>query len=112
MALPVVGKFFNKLYRDPAFRDYSNHTFPSLDESTLALLDIPHFTETYTKKGKSDFWSIFGGDQKKKEERKDERQASRKEVDLQTEGKKKEAKVEESKSNIWKKIKEALRKKE
>jgi penicillin-binding protein 1A len=112
MALPVVGKFFNKLYRDPAFRDYNSHTFPSPDETTLALLDIPHFTETYKENGKSGLWSIFGGNQKKREERKDERQASRKEVDLQTEGKKKEAKVEESKSNIWKKIKEALRKKE
>ena len=26
-ALPIVGKFFNKLYRDPAFNDYKFHTF-------------------------------------------------------------------------------------
>ena len=110
-ALPVVGKFFNKLYHDPAFRDYKNHSFPTLDETTLALLDIPHFTETYKEKGKSSFWNLFGGDQKKREERKAERQEKSKEIDLQTDAKE-QLKEDEPKSNIWKKIKDALKKKE
>jgi penicillin-binding protein 1A len=106
-ALPVVGKFFNKLYRDPAFRDYKNHVFPALDESTLALLDIPHFTETYNEKRKSNIWNIFGGDANKRAERKAERQDNRKESEKESEIKK-----EEPKPSIWKKIKEALKKKE
>lgn len=110
MALPVVGKFFNKLYRDPAFRDYKNHYFPGLDEETLAMLDIPHFTEEYNG-GKSNFWSIFGGDAKKREERKAERQERRDEADATPEANKDQPVKEEPKSNIWKKIKDALNKK-
>ncbi len=112
MALPVVGKFFNKLYRDPAFRDYKNHYFPGLDEATLAMLDIPHFTEEYKEKGRSGFWNIFGGDPKKREERKAERQEKRNEADLPADAKKEQPAKEEPKSNIWKKIKDALNKKE
>ncbi|MEI6143213.1 MAG: transglycosylase domain-containing protein [Mariniphaga sp.] len=110
MALPVVGKFFNKLYRDPAFKDYKEHIFPSLDESTLAILDIPHFRETYKEKGK--FWSIFGGDKQKKEESRAEAQEKKKEASKQSEPKKDVQKDEEPKSNIWQKIKNALKKKE
>jgi penicillin-binding protein 1A len=112
MALPVVGKFFNKLYRDAAFRDFKSHSFPSLDESTLALLDIPHFTETYNPKGRSGFWNIFGGDAKKREERKAERQEIKTEADWQTNTKKEPQKKEDQKSNIWRRIKDALKKKE
>ena len=110
MALPVVGKFFNKLYRDPAFREYKDHTFPSLDESTLAILDIPHFRETYKEKGR--FWSIFGGDKQKQEEKREEAQEKKKEAASQGVPKKDSQKEEEPKSNIWQKIKNALKKKE
>jgi penicillin-binding protein 1A len=110
MALPIVGKFFNKLYRDPAFREYKDHTFPLLDESTLAMLDIPHFRETYKEKGK--FWSIFGGDKQKQEERKAEVQEKKKDADIQNDPKKNETHKDEPKSNIWQKIKNALKKKE
>ena len=110
MALPVVGKFFNKLYRDPAFQDYKNHYFPGLDEETLAMLDIPHFTEEYNE-GRSNFWSIFGGDAKKREERKAERQERRDEAEATPEANKDQPVKEEPKSNIWKKIKDALNKK-
>jgi len=111
MALPVVGKFFNKLYRDPAFRDYKNHYFPGLNEETLAMLDIPHFTEEYNEGGKSNFWSIFGGDPKKREERKAERQERRNETNVPPDASKDQPVKEEPKSNIWKKIKDALNKK-
>jgi len=112
MALPIVGKFFNKLYRDPGFRDYPNHTFPALDDETLAMLDIPHFTETYKAKGKSGFWSIFGGDPKKREERKAERQAKRDESASPAVEKKEPETKEEPKQGIWQKIKDALKKKD
>ena len=111
MALPVVGKFFNKLYRDPAFKAYKNHYFPGLDEETLALLDIPHFTEEYNEKGITNLWGLFGGDAKKREERKAARQERRNEANLPVDAKKEQPAKEEPKSNIWKKIKDALNKK-
>ena len=111
MALPVVGKFYNKLYRDPAFWEYKNHPFPALDESTLAMLDIPHFKETLNENKKSGFWNIFSGNPKKQEGNKTEHQDKSKEVDNQS-AEKKDATKEEPKTNIWKKIKDALKKKE
>ena len=112
MALPITGKFFNKLYHDPSFRDYKNHPFPTLDESTLAMLDIPHFRETYREKKKSSIWSLFGGDSKKQDEHKADLQARAKETNNQPDVKAESPKEEEPKTNIWKKIKDALKKKE
>ncbi len=112
MALPIVGKFYNKLYHDPAFRDYQNHPFPAIDEATLAVLDIPHFKETNNEKKLSNFWGIFGGDTKKREGEKTERQGKLKETENQASTKKEPQQENEPKSNIWKKIKEALKKKE
>jgi penicillin-binding protein 1A len=112
MALPVVGKFYNKLYRETAFRDYKNHNFPVLDESTLAMLDIPHFKETNNEKGKSNFWNFFTGSEKKREERNAERQERKKEVDIKPDSPKETPAEDKSKSNIWNKIKDALKKKE
>ena len=112
MALPVTGKFFNKLYHDPAFRDYKNHSFPSLDESTLSLLDIPHFKETVNENKKSGFWSIFSGKSGRQEERKAGPPEKSKKIENQSNEKQDNQKEEEPKSNIWKKIKEALKKKE
>ena len=112
MALPITGKFFNKLYHDPAFRDYKNHPFPVLDESTLAMLDIPHFRETYREKKKSSIWNLFGGDSRKQDEHKADHQARAKETNNQPDVKAEAPKEEEPKTNIWKKIKDALKKKE
>ncbi len=112
MALPIVGKFFYKLYHDPAFKDYTNHSFPSLDESTLAMLDIPHFIETYKEKKKSNFWNIFSGGSTKQDNRKQAYQDKGKEAGIQTDAKKEVTKEEESRPNIWKRIKDALKKKE
>ncbi|MEI7524976.1 MAG: transglycosylase domain-containing protein [Mariniphaga sp.] len=112
MALPIVGKFYNKLYHDPAFRDYKNHPFPEIDQTTLAMLDIPHFKETNSEKKLSNFWGIFGSDTKKRDERKSDRQEKIKESEIQTNTKKEATKEDEPKTNIWKKIKDALKKKE
>jgi len=112
MALPITGKFFNKLYHDPSFRDYKNHPFPAMDESTLAMLDIPHFRETYREKKKSSIWSLFGGDSRKQDEHKAEHVDRAKEPKNQSDVKAEAPKEEEPKPNIWKKIKDALKKKE
>jgi len=111
MALPVVGKFFNKLYRDPAFKDYKNHYFPGLDETTLAMLDIPHFTETNYEKGITNLWGLFGGDAKKREERRAEREQRKNPSEMPPDAAKTPVAKEEPKSNIWNKIKDALKKK-
>ena len=108
-ALPVVGKFFNKLYRDPAFRDYKNHTFPELDENTLALLDVPHFKEVIKENGPFNLWGIFKRDESKRSERKAEQSQKQKEEDSHKDVN--SEKKEESKPNIWQKIKDALKKK-
>jgi penicillin-binding protein 1A len=104
-ALPIVGKFFNKLYRDPAFSDYQYHSFPELDESTLALLNIPHYKDVIKEKGIINLWGIFKSDEKKKNEQKADQLEKGKEKDINT------PKSEENKSNIWQKIKDALKKK-
>ncbi len=112
MALPIVGKFFNKLYRDPAFRDYKNHYFPALDETTLAMLEIPHYEESMDEKGIFNLWGLFGKDADKRQARKAERQETGAEASLPSGAKKDERIKEEPKSNIWNKIKDALKKKE
>ena len=108
-ALPIVGKFFHKLYRDPAFKDYKFHTFPTLSEEMLALLDVPHFKEELREKGLFNLWGIFGGGENKREERKAERIERQKE-DTQRESNlpKKKEKPQE---NVWQKIRDALKKK-
>ena len=82
-ALPIVGKFFNKLYRDPTFKDYQYHTFPEPDDGTLSLLDVPHFKEVLKEKGPFNLWGIFRRDDNKKIERQDERLAKQKEGEAQ-----------------------------
>ena len=108
-ALPIVGKFFNKLYRDPAFRDFQYHTFPESDEGTLALLDIPHYKEALKEKRPFNLWGIFKRDDTKKSERQAERLAKQKEQESKSQAKPQNK--EESKPNIWQKIKDALKKK-
>jgi len=76
------------------------------------MLDIPHFRETYREKKRSGFWNLFGSDSKKQEETRTDRHVRGKEANNQADVKSDNPKDEESKSNIWKKIKDALRKKE
>lgn len=47
MALPIVGKFFHKLYRDPRYRKMQYANFPALDNELLADLDIPPYKELF-----------------------------------------------------------------
>jgi len=106
-ALPIVGKFFNKLYRDPAFSDYKFHTFPGLSEETLALLDIPHYKEKEEGKEKGLF-NLWGAFDKKKTEHNN---AEKKVETVKEEAPKKNTEPEkDGKQNIWQKIKDALKK--
>ena len=45
MALPVVGKFFSKLYSDPQYRQLQFAKFPPMSEELLADLDIPAYKD-------------------------------------------------------------------
>ncbi|SHF07100.1 penicillin-binding protein 1A [Mariniphaga anaerophila] len=44
-ALPIVGKFFNKLYNDPRYKKLQAARFPNLDQELLADLNIPRYKE-------------------------------------------------------------------
>jgi penicillin-binding protein 1A len=45
MALPVVGKFYHKLYSDPRYRKMQYNRFPGLNEQLASSLDIPLYRE-------------------------------------------------------------------
>jgi penicillin-binding protein 1A len=45
MALPVVGKFYQKLYNDHRYQELRLAQFPGLEEELLAVLDIPRYKD-------------------------------------------------------------------
>lgn len=107
MALPIVGGFFRSYYSDPAFSRNAELIFNPPTEENLALLNTPHFAEEI-KEGKQGFWDLFKSEKKKQEETK--------EKSIEQAREKKQEKVtppkEEEKPSIWKKIRDALSKKE
>ena len=104
MALPIAGGFFRRLYSDPAFASWKEHTFPLPDEETLAMLDIPPFAETVKQRKQGSFWDIFKSDRPKTETKTETKKESEKPAHPANPPK-------EEKSNIWQKIKDALKKK-
>ncbi len=73
MALPIVGKFFHKLYHDPRYSDFKNARFPRLSRELLADLDIPPYKEMFKMERKEHLLDqLFAG--KSKEEKLRERQ--------------------------------------
>jgi penicillin-binding protein 1A len=97
MALPIVGKFFHKLYRDPKYSNLKNARFPDLNNQLLADLDIPHYKEMFELERRDNLLDqLFAG--KSKEEKLEEvRQPDKK---------------EEEKKGIWQSIKNIFKKKE
>ncbi len=94
MALPIVGKFYHKLYKDPSFSGWKLLEFEKPSDEMLASLNIPHYKEVLeVEKRFFDFSKIFG----KKDKKEQPHQSEKKE--------KKEKKV-------WEKIKDIFRKKE
>lgn len=95
MALPIVGKFFYKTYRDSKFSHYANASFPKPNEEMLAMLSEPGYKEVLDiEKHDFNLADIF---KKKQTEQLDERQ---------------EKTAPEEKKEIWTKIKNIFRKKD
>ncbi len=95
MALPVVGKFFGKLYSDQRYRQLQFAQFPNLEEELLADLDIPRYKEILEiERPDNLFDRIFAG--KSKEEKLREIQQPEK---------------AEEKKGLWKSIKGIFKKK-
>lgn len=97
MALPIVGKFFHKTYKDPKFAKLKSHTFKSPEPELLAMLSEPGYKEMMDiEKKKFDIAGVFKKDEKKSE--------------LQKKSKKDTAPTKEKK-RLWAKIKNAFKKK-
>ncbi|WP_321344775.1 transglycosylase domain-containing protein [uncultured Draconibacterium sp.] len=96
MALPIVGKFFYKTYRDKKFEHLKYSTFPDPEPELLAMLNEPEYKEVLDiEKHGFNFASIFG--KKEAENLKDR-------PDVKAEDK--------EKGQLWKKIKGIFRKKD
>lgn len=96
MALPIVGKFFHKTYRDNKFEYLKYSTFPNPEPELLAMLNEPQYKEVLDiEKHDFNFASIFG--KKDPEDLKDRRVAK---ADSKEKG------------QLWKKIKNIFRKKD
>lgn len=106
MALPIVGGFFKSYYSDPAFASNANIPFAAPTPENLVLLDTPHFAEEI-KGSKPRFWDVFKNEKRKQEDVKDKSIEKAKEQQQ----KEKPAMKEEEKPSIWKKIRDALSKK-
>ncbi|MGQ8335303.1 penicillin-binding protein 1A [Sunxiuqinia sp. A32] len=95
MALPIVAKFFSKVYSDPRYRKlkYSEFAKPSFE--TLAKLNIPPYQEYWVPEGERTFFDrLFS----KKDERKDQIEKKRETSD-------------QPKKKIWETIKDIFKKK-
>ena len=95
MALPIVGKFYHKLYSDSRYRKMQYASFPKLDQELLADLNIPRYREMFEIEREDGFINrLFAG--KSKDERlKEVRQPSEK----------------KNKKKIWESIKDIFKKK-
>ncbi len=99
MALPVVGRFFNKLYSNPHYRDLSSKYFQEPAPEILAELDIPPYRETMERQQIGDIIKgIFS------------RQDTRRDEDLKMNKKRTEEK--KGKKKIWDVFKDIFGKKE
>lgn len=109
MALPITGGFFRSVYSDPAFASNAQLGFTAPSPENLLLLDTPHFAEEINgaKKG---FWDMFKSEKRKEEDTKERSIEQAKEKKSEKEGI--SPKKEEEKSSIWKKIRDALGKKD
>lgn len=54
MALPVVGRFFSKLYKEPRYRNLSYASFQEPSSEVLADLNIPPYREMMERQGIGD----------------------------------------------------------
>ncbi len=103
MALPIVGKFFNKMYSDPKFSKLKNSRFAQPDAQLLAILDMPSYLEVLKLKDRGfNLADLF----RKKDRTPDLRNMDKK--DLQTKDKKSK---KENAEPVWEKIRKIFKKK-
>lgn len=95
MALPIVGKFFHKLYGDPRYSNLQNTQFPELNDQLLADLSIPHYREMFEIEREDNLLDRLFAGKSKEEKLKDIRQPDQK---------------EEEKKGLWKSIKSIFKK--
>jgi len=94
MALPIVGKFYHKLYQDPRYEQLKNARFPDLNKQLLADLNIPPYKEMLKMEKRDNLLDkLFAG--KSKEEKLKEKQAQKK---------------EKEKKGLWQSIKSIFKK--
>ncbi len=99
MALPIVGKFYSKLYQDSRYRELKNRQFPELDDQLLADLNIPPYKEMFEMERKETLLDrLFA--RKDKEEK----------LDLQQKAPGTTEKEQEEKKGIWQSIKNIFKK--
>ena len=97
MALPIVGKFFHKTYRDERYAHLKYAQFTDPNEELLAMLSEPDYKEVLDiEKRDFDLATIFG----KKEQKEDLKKSDKRKVESQKE-----------KGQLWKKIKGIFKKK-
>jgi penicillin-binding protein 1A len=102
MALPIVGSFFSKTYRDPKFQKIRNSTFTQPAPELLAMLDNPQYREVMEiEKRDFELADIFRSKTKKEELKKAETKAEPVEKTAEPEEK-----------PVWTKIKSIFKKKE
>lgn len=95
MAMPIVAKFYNKMYSDSRYRKLQFASFKSPSRKLLAQADVPPFRENLQPESIGDvIGNIFGGKKHRKAEKSDDKQEDEKE------GKK-----------IWQSIKDIFKKK-
>ncbi len=100
MALPIVGKFFSKLYADRRFAEMKYQLFDQPDPETLAQLnELPPYKEFIEQDRDFDFFNIF---------RKREKPADREKAKVQEP----EKAAGSQEVPVWQKIKDIFKKKE
>ena len=99
MALPIVGKFFHKTYRDPKFASLKNSSFNRPNTELLAMLNKPQYREVLDiDKKEFDIAAIF----KKKDD----------DAKLQERQKAEAQQTQKKERRVWNKIKNIFKKKD
>lgn len=100
MALPIVGKFFNKTYNDPKFKILKSSRFAQPKTEMLAVLNMPQYKEVLEiEKNTFNFAEFFG---RKREE----------DTKLRENQKTETSSSSETTKPLWSKIKNIFKKKE
>ncbi len=101
MALPIVGKFYSKMYADPRFSKLKNNRFATPKPEMLALLNIPEYKDVMEiEKPEFNLAEIFRKNKDKKEKTKLEKTTPKTVPD-----------ADSKKQPVWEKIKSIFKKK-